>query len=79
MGYPSVLADPGCGFFLDYSSPLPDNRARHSSPVLQMFVGRVHDGLRSLRRDVALHNLDGLSCEENVFGKNRVHAIILPR
>ena len=46
--------------------------------MAQIFVGRIDDRIRCLRGDVALHDLDGLACGKNAFGKNVVHKVILP-
>jgi hypothetical protein len=78
MGDASVLADPIIRFFLDDRPSFIQNRPCNSSTVLEMFIRRVDDHIHFFDRDVTLDDLNGLIGGENVFGKDLVHANILP-
>ncbi len=55
-----MLANPGVAFLLNRFPTAPDNRPRHATAMLQMFVRCINDGIHFLERDVALYELEEL-------------------
>lgn len=73
VGNAPVLANPGLRFLLDDCPAAPKDSAGHPSTVLEIFIGRVDDGIARLGSDVAAYNLKGLTCGESAFALYRVH------
>ena len=56
-------------FLLDRSSAFFRDRPGHTAAMLQMFIRRVDNGIHFFNRDVALNDLQGLTCWKNMFIK----------
>ena len=74
-----MLPNPRIRFLLDDPSTLLRDRPRHAASMLEMFIRSVDDGIHFFGCDVALYNLDCLTCGEFAFLENVIHAGILPR
>ena len=57
--------NPFVAFFLDHIPAAPHNRPSYAAAMLQMFIRRIDDCIHFINRNVALNNLQGLSCCKN--------------
>ena len=64
----AAVPDPGIRFLLNGRSTLLRDRPGDAAPVLEVFVRGVDDRIHFFCRDIALHDLNGLTCGKDMFG-----------
>ena len=79
MADESMLLNPLVAFFLNHIPAAPYDCPSYSAAVLQVFIGRVDDGVHFINGDVALYDLQGLACFKSSLNQNGIHRFILPR
>ena len=62
VGDESMLLNPLIAFFLNDIPAAPYNCPCHAAAVLQMFIGRVDNGIHFISGDIAFCDLQGLAC-----------------
>lgn len=68
----SVVANVAIGLALPVGAGGATQRARHARAVLQVAVGRIHDDVDVLARDVAVSHLDVRCANNSLAHKHRV-------
>ena len=68
------MSNPRVRFLLDGWSAFFRDRPRYSASVLQMFVRGVDDDIHRFDGDVALYDLEALTCCKSALKENGIHS-----